>query len=198
MGPRRTTRKLASGIAGTLVALPALAAEEEGGLPQLDLTTWPTQIFWLVVSFGLAYILMWKVVTPAIGGVLEERHTRVNDDMQRAKRAAEEAEQMRVDFEARLNDARAEASARTRESLAQAQAEADKKNDATSKRLASKVAKAEEEIVQAREAALKEIDSVATEGAIDAAKSLAGITVAKADANKAVKAAAKARPMAGE
>ena len=198
MGPRRTTRTLASGIAGTLVALPALAAEEEGGLPQLDLTTWPTQIFWLVVSFGLAYILMWKIVTPAIGSVLEERHTRVNDDMQRAKRAAEEAEQMRVDFEARLNDARAEASARTRESLAQAQAEADKKNDATSKRLASKVAKAEEEIVQAREAALKEIDSVATEGAIDAAKSLAGITVAKADANKAVKAAAKARPMAGE
>ena len=198
MAPRRTTGTLASGIAGSLVALPALAAEEEGGLPQLDLTTWPTQIFWLVVSFGLAYILMWKVVTPAIGGVLEERHTRVNDDMQRAKRAAEEAEQMRVDFEARLNDARAEASARTRESLAQAQAEADKKNDATSKRLASKVAKAEEEIVQAREAALKEIDSVATEGAIDAAKSLAGITVAKADANKAVKAAAKARPMAGE
>ena len=194
----KTARKIAYGIAGTLVAPPALAAEDSGGLPQLDFTTWPTQIFWLVVSFGLAYLLMWRVVTPAIGSVLEERHTRVNDDMQRAKKAAEEAERMRLEFEARLTDARTEAAAKTRESLAQAHAEAEERNAEASKRLAAKVAKAEEGIAKARSDALKEIAGVATEGAIDAARSLAGIKVAKADADKAVKAAAEARPMAGE
>ena len=198
MACSHTARKLAYGIAGTLVALPALAAEDNGGLPQLDFTTWPTQIFWLVVSFGLAYLLMWRIVTPAIGNVLEERHARVNEDMQRAKQAADEAEAMRLEFEARLDDARTEAAAKTRESLTPAQAEAEKKNAAASKRLASKVAKAEEEIAKARSEAFREIDSVATDGAIEAAKSLADLTVAKADADKAVKAAAKARPMAGE
>ena len=38
-----------------VMASPALAAgESSGGLHQLDFTTWPTQIFWLVVSFTLA------------------------------------------------------------------------------------------------------------------------------------------------
>ena len=72
------------------------AGESSGGLPQLDFTTWPTQIFWLVVSFALAYVLMWRVVTPRIGSVLEERHSRLDDDMQRAKQAADEAESMRI------------------------------------------------------------------------------------------------------
>ena len=195
MANGRLAKGLALGIAGALAAMPALAADEGGGLPQLDFTTWPTQIFWLVVSFGLAYLLMWRIVTPAIGSVLEERHTQVNSDMQRAKKATEEAEQMRVAFEAQLDDARAKAAEKTRETLAKAQAEAEKKGAEAAKRLAAKVEKAEAEVGKARGAALKEIDDVAADGAVDAAMSLAGIKVTKADAKKAVLAAAKARPM---
>ena len=189
---------VALGIAGSLAAMPALAADDggSGGLPQLDFTTWPTQIFWLVVSFGLAYLLMWRIVTPAIGSVLEERHTRVNSDMQRAKKATEEAEEMRVSFEAQLDDARTKAAEKTRETLARAQAQAEKQGAEAAQRLVAKVEKAEAEVAKARGAALKEIDDVAADGAVDAAMSLAGIKVTKADAKKAVLAAAKARPMA--
>ena len=115
--------------------------------------------------------------------------------MQRAKKATEEAEQMRVAFEAQLDDARAKAAEKTRETLAKAQAEAEKKGAEAAKRLAAKVEKAEAEVGKARGAALKEIDDVAADGAVDAAMSLAGIKVTKADAKKAVLAAAKARPM---
>ena len=189
-----------TGLAGTLAAAPSLAAEEggKGGLPQLDFATWPTQLFWLAVTFGLAYLLMWRVVTPAIGSVLEERHARINDDMERAKNAAEEAVQMRVDLEARLAEARSVAVENTRKTLADAQAEADKRKAEISKRLATKVGKAEAAVKEAREAALKEIDGVASQGAVDAVLSIAGIKVTKADAAKAVKAAAKARPAAME
>ena len=192
----KSAKSILTGLAGLVAVAPALAAESEGGLPQLDFATWPTQVFWLVVTFTIAYLLMWRVVTPAIGSVLEERHGRVNDDMQRAKRATEEAEQMRVAFEARLAEARTDAAEQTRGTLAEAQAENDKKNAATAKRLAAKVEKAEAAINEARSAALKEIDAVAVDGAIDAASALADIKITKAEADKAVKAAAKARPMA--
>ena len=171
------------------------AGESSGGLPQLDLTTWPTQIFWLVVSFALAYVLMWRVVTPRIGSVLEERHTRLDDDMQRAKQAADEAEAMRVSFEKTLADARADAQEKTRSTLAAAHAEAEKKDAAAAKRLATKIGKAEAKILEAREAAFAELDDVAAVTAVDAASSLAGIKITKTDAKKAVKAAAKANPV---
>jgi len=179
-----------------VAATPGWAAESggSGGLPQLDLTTWPTQIFWLIVSFAFAYILMWRIVTPRIASVLEERHARLDGDMQRARSAADEAEEMRLSYEKKLADARTEASDKTRSTLAEAQAEADKKNAEVSKKLASKISKAEAKIMETRDAALKELDDIAAEGAIDAAASLTGIKVTKTDAKKAVKAAAKSMP----
>ena len=178
-----------------VMASPALAAgESSGGLPQLDFTTWPTQIFWLVVSFALAYVLMSRIVTPRIASVLEERHTRLEDDMERARQAAQEAEDMRVTFEKALADARSEAADKTRETLANATQDAEKKNDAAAKRLATKIAKAETKIMESRAEALKELDDVASASAVDAVASLAGIKLTKTDAKKAVKAAAKAMP----
>ncbi|MCE2516296.1 MAG: F0F1 ATP synthase subunit B' [Alphaproteobacteria bacterium] len=185
----------ASAFGLIVMASPALAAgDSKGGLPQLDFTTWPTQIFWLVVSFALAYVLMWRVVTPRIASVLEDRHDRLDDDMQRARQAADEAESMRVAFEKTLADARAEATEKTRLSTAAAVAEAEKKNDAAAKRLATKIGKAEAKIMEARDNALTELDDVAVTSAIDAAAALAGVKITKTDAKKAVKAAAKAMP----
>ena len=192
-----TAKGLVYGLAAALAAAPAHAAGDGGGgLPQLDFSTWPTQVFWLVVTFALAYLLMWRVVTPAIGSVLEERHTRVSGDMDKARQAAEEAEQMRTAFEARLSEARADAVEKTRETLAESQAKAEKKAEAAAKRLAAKVDEAESAIRKSRDKALKEIDAVATDGAVEAARALAGVKVTKAEAGKAVKAAAKARPAA--
>jgi len=188
--------RLGAGLVITGTALPAWAAggEASGGLPQLDLTTWPTQVFWLIVTFALAYVLMRRIVTPRIASVLEARHARLDDDMQRARTAADEAEEMRLSYEKQLADARADASEKTRATLAQAQAEADKQNAAVAKKLATKISKAESRIMEARATALKELDDIAASSAIDAAASLTGIKVTKTDANKAVKAAAKSMP----
>ena len=49
------------------------AGAREPGLPQLDITTWPSQLFWLVIVFSTGYLVMAKIVIPKIGAVLEER-----------------------------------------------------------------------------------------------------------------------------
>lgn len=196
---RTSLEKLGLGLLAVSLSSPAFAAgDSSGGLPQLDFSTWPTQIFWLVISFALAYMLMQRIVTPRIASVLEERHSRLENDMQMARQATDEAENLRMTFEKTLADARADASEKTRESLAAAQADADKKNNAAAKRIATKIDKAEAKVAEARDAALKELDDVATQTAIDTAKALAGVKITKTDAKKAVSAAAKAMPMAGE
>jgi len=196
---RTSLEKLSLSLIGITISTPVFAAgDSSGGLPQLDFSTWPTQIFWLIISFALAFVLMQRVVTPRIASVLEERHTRLDDDMQMARQATDEAENLRVAFEKKLAEARTEASDKTRATLAEAQAEAEKKNNAAAKRISTRLDKAEARIREARDAAMKELGDVATQGAIDAAATLAGIKVTKTDAKKAVTAAAKAMPMAGE
>jgi F-type H+-transporting ATPase subunit b len=196
---RASLKGLGLSLTGIIVAIPELAAEEnEGGLPQLDFSTWPTQIFWLVISFALAYVLMQRIVTPRIASVLEERHARLDNDLLTARQATEKAETLRMNFEQALAEARTKASEKTRETLATAQAEAEQQNKAAGDRIATHIAEAEVRIGKARDEAMKEIGEVAIESAIDAAETLAGIKVAKTDAEKAVAAATKAMPRARE
>ena len=81
----------------------------EPGLPQLDIATWPSQLFWLVVLFGAGYLIMAKVVTPRIGAVLEERRITLDGDLEKARRASSDAAKIRADYESDLEKARSEA-----------------------------------------------------------------------------------------
>jgi len=176
----------------------AMAAGGEAGLPQLKIETWPSQLFWLVVVFGVGYIFMARVVTPRIGSVLEERRTRLDDDLTRAREASAEAAQTRADYEASLEEARAEAAEFARKAAAEAQSKADSAAAKAAKRMATKVGKAETKLAADRAEAESNITDVAAEAAIEAAAQIAGVKASKAQAAKAVKAAAKGMAGQGE
>jgi len=186
----RTVSATAAGIAVLTTASTAMAASGEAGLPQLKIETWPSQLFWLLVIFGIGYIFMARIVTPRIGSVLEERRTRLDDDLTRAREASSEAAQTRADYEASLDAARNEAAEFARNATADAAAKADKEGAKAAKKMATKIAAAETKLATARSEAEGNIVAVAAEAAIDAAQQLAGVKATKAQAEKAVKSAA--------
>ena len=109
----KNTRNRLTAIA---VALPAFVSAKafatgsgKPGLPQLDIATWSSQLFWLVVLFGVGYLVMAKFVTPRIGAVLEERRQTVDGDLEKARAASAEAAKIRADYESDLEKARIEA-----------------------------------------------------------------------------------------
>ena len=181
------TAALVTGI-GTLAHA---AGDSEPGLPQLKVDTWPSQLFWLAVVFGIGYIFMSRVVTPRIGSVLEERRTRLDDDLTRAREASAEAAQTRTEYEASLEEARADAAEFARKAAADAQAKADAAEAKAAKRMATKIGKAETKLAADRAEAEGNITAVAAEAAIDTAAQIAGVKATKAQAEKAVKAVAK-------
>jgi len=181
------TASLVAGI-GSL----AHAAGDSGpGLPQLKVDTWPSQLFWLAVVFGIGYIFMARVVTPRIGSVLEERRTRLDDDLTRAREASAEAAQTRTEYEASLDEARSDAAEFARKAAADAQAKADAAEAKAGKRMATKIGKAETKLAADRAEAEGNITAIAAEAAIDTAAQIAGVKATKAQAEKAVKAVAK-------
>jgi F-type H+-transporting ATPase subunit b len=92
------------------------------GMPQLDFSTFPNQIFWLVVTLVAIYFILSKVALPRIASVLAERQGTLTNDLAAAedlKRQAVEAEEA---YNKALADARAEAQRIAEETRAEIQA----------------------------------------------------------------------------
>jgi F-type H+-transporting ATPase subunit b len=72
----------------------------KSGLPQLDVATFPSQIFWLAFSFALLYWLVSKSALPRIHEIVDKRRDRIERDLGRAERLSEEALKSRQAYEA--------------------------------------------------------------------------------------------------
>ncbi len=55
------------------------------GMPQLDFSTWPNQIFWLAVTLVVIYFVLTRVALPRIGAVLAERSSTITNDLAAAE-----------------------------------------------------------------------------------------------------------------
>ena len=64
----------------------------EGGMPQLNPEYWPSQIFWLILIFSGLYIVIWKVFLPKISVSIENRKSRVVNDLNETEKLKENAE----------------------------------------------------------------------------------------------------------
>jgi len=177
ISPDGTRRAGAAAVlAGSfLVSGVARAADDSGvKLPQLDIQTYPSQIFWLVVSFAVLYVLVSKVAVPRIFEVLEERQERIADDLDKAQTLQSEAAQAQADHEALLAEARARAAAAVREAQDAAARAGAEREEAARARVAEMVAEAERRIAASRAGAVENIRDVASEAAVEAVARLIG------------------------
>lgn len=144
-------------------------AEEaaSGGLPQLDFSTFPNQIFWLVVTLVAIYLILTRVALPRIGDVLAERSGTITNDIARAEELKLKAKEAEEAYNKALADARAEAQRIIGEAKAAIQADLD---DATAKadaEISAKSAESEKRIAEIRDGALAAIEDVAKDTAKD-------------------------------
>ncbi len=191
---RRTTARLsaASVAAASLLATgPALAAED-GGLPQLTQTdTFVGQIFWTIVTFGILYLVMSRVVIPRIGDAMEERQDKIDDDLARAEKLRGEAEQVIQEYEAALAKAREQARETHRKATAAWEKKAAKREADFAEKLGGQTREAEQRIAAAKAEALANLKEVATEISTAATAKLLGGAPKEAQAKKAVEACLK-------
>ncbi len=95
-------------------------AAGSAGLPQLDPSYFPSQLFWLVVFFTLLYLLLSRVLLPKIGGVIETREKKIQGDIDAAAKANAEAQASLSAYDKAVAMARAESRKRLEEARAEA------------------------------------------------------------------------------
>nr|WP_323777323.1 F0F1 ATP synthase subunit B' [Amylibacter sp.] len=167
----------------------AAASEHAQGMPQLDFSTFPNQIFWLLVTLVVIYFVMSRVALPRIASVLAERHGAIQSDLDKAEQMKAKAVEAEAAYNKALVDARAEAQSIVDAARAEIQKEVDVAMAKADAEIAVKAVESETEIKAIRDSALSAIEEVANDTAVEIVNA---VMPAAADA-KAVKAAVTAR-----
>ncbi|WP_226700578.1 ATPase [Qipengyuania gaetbuli] len=149
--------------------------------------TWSSQVFWLLVFFGITFFVIGKGMVPKVMETVAQRDGQIAADLAAAKAARDAADEQEDAWRVRENENRAAAQAIVAKAKDEAAAKSEKKLKAAQTRIDKKLADAEARIGEARTAALAEVESVAVEAAQDIAQRLAGVKVTKPAAAKAVK-----------
>jgi F-type H+-transporting ATPase subunit b len=161
-------------------------------MPQLNPLDWAPQVIWLLITFGVLYLLMVWVAIPRISTVIDNRAAKIAGDLEAAERNKRETEEAIAAYEQALAEAKQKAHAIVEEGRAKMKAESDAERAKLDKQLADRAAEAAARIEKAKDSAMKEVNSVATEAAADIVKQLIGVAPSKAELEKAVTAARKA------
>ena len=148
-----------------------------------------SQLFWLVVTFGLIYLVIGRGMLPKIEATVDARDQRIAGDLaaaESARRAADEAEEAN---RLRTEADRAEALKVTQTAKEASARETEAKVRAADVEINARVRDAEERIAAAAAAAMADIEAVAADAAQDLVAKLSGATVSRDQAAQAVRGA---------
>lgn len=161
-----------------VLAAPAVDAHHEAGgsgLPQLDPSNFSSQIFWLLVAFGIMYFVFSRRILPEMSSVIESRHEHIQSDLDTAEELKREAEEVQAAYEKILDDARTKSSksfAQAEEKIKTHTAEAYQEFQVRSGKT---IVQKESAIENAKNEAMAEMNGLAAEIAREAAEKIIGV-----------------------
>ncbi|HEY0113095.1 MAG TPA: ATPase [Allosphingosinicella sp.] len=148
-----------------------------------------SQLFWLVLTFAIIYLVIGRGMLPKIEATVEARDQRIAGDLAAAEAARRTAEEVDAANRARTEANRADALKVAQAAKEASAREAEAKVKAADAATGARVAEAEARIRAATDAALGDIENVAAEAAQDMVARLTGVAVSRDQAVNAVKAA---------
>ena len=156
-------------------------ANEAGkaGMPQLDFSTFPNQIFWLIVTLLVIYFVLSRIALPRIGGVLAERKGVITNDLAAADELKHKAVSAEKAYQDALVRARAEAAKIVTEAKNDIQKDLNKAIALADTQIAAKSAESELRIGEIRAGALDAVMEVAKDTARELVAALGGSVDAK-------------------
>ena len=169
----------------------AQADEGKAGLPQLDFNTYPSLVFWSVVSLIIGYILMKYLVTPNIKSILNNRETNIQNDLVKAKTSSQETEKIKKNIINSQTELKSRSQLIVNQALSETKQNIEKKEKDINQKLNEKVIKAEKQIMETQELVIKEVISNAEELTAKVIKNLTDLKYDKVEGKKAINTASK-------
>ena len=158
------------------------------GMPQLEISTFPNQIFWVLVALVVIFFILSRIALPRIGAVLAERSGTITNDIAAAEDLKDKARAAETAYDKALADARVEAGRIVAAAKAEIDAHLAVEMRHADAEIAARTAESERALAAIRDQAIVSVSEVARETAGALVAAMGG----KADAAR-IEAALSAR-----
>ena len=164
-----------------------IASEAKTGLPQLDLNTYPSLMFWSIISLIIGFALMKYLVTPNIKSILNSRETSIQNDLVKAKTSNQESEKVKLSIIKSQEDIKSKSQKIISDAILESKQSIEKKEKEISAKLELKVSEAEKKIIDTQNTVINDVINVAEEITADVVKKFTDIKYDKSNVKKAIK-----------
>ena len=154
--------------------LTSAQSAETRGMPQLNPEFWISQIVWLVITFGILFIVLSKFILPKISDNLETRKSQILENIENAEKQREESEKKLKEFDKIIVESKNKAKNLFNDARQKVLDDVNKKKAALEKIIDDEINAAEQEIDQLKKSSHEKITKIAIETSSDLVKQLIG------------------------
>jgi len=129
-------------------------------MPQLEITTYPSQIFWLVVSFLTLYLIMSRIIIPRISSVIKNRESQIKNNIHISEQLYKDTEIINDELEKVRKDTETEAKEIINNLKETTNKKISENYELLKKKLEKKLEKDEQKILLRKKKTLKEINKI--------------------------------------
>ena len=149
-------------------------AAESGGMPQFIPEFWISQIFWLVLTFGIMYVFLSKFILPKISNNLESRKSQILENIEAAEKQREDSEAKLKEYDEIILKSKMEAKNIFNQTREKTLKDIGAKKEVLDQQIDDEINKAEKEIEVLRVSAPDKINKIAIETSSELLEKLIG------------------------
>ena len=158
----------------------------EAGMPQLNPEFWAAQIFWLILIFSFLYLIIWKIFLPKITYSMENRKSRIINDLDEAQKLKENAEKKLDEYNKIIEESKKEAKKIIEESKKKLDQDIENKKQKFNDEIEKELLAAEKEIKNLKKSSISNISNIAAKTSAEVIKQIINIEVNKSSASAIV------------
>ena len=149
----------------------------EEGMPQLNPEFWASQIFWLILIFSSLYLIIWKIFLPKITDSIENRKSRIVNDLNETQKLRESAEKKLREYNKIIEDAKKEARKIIEDNKQKLENDIKNKKQKFNEEIEKELMSAEKEIESLKKSSIPDINKIAIGVSFEVIKQLVGTSV---------------------
>ena len=153
------------------------AYASEAGMPQLDPEFWSAQIFWLILIFSTLYLIIWKIFLPKITYSIENRKSRIVNNIDEAQKLKESAEKKLKEYNRIIENSKKQAKKIIDEERKKLDKDIEIKKKNFSNQIEKEIASVEKEIENLKKTSLLSINKIASETSAEVMRKMVGLEV---------------------
>ena len=167
------------------------AMSSEAGMPQLNTEYWAAQVFWLALIFSVLYLIVWKIFLPRITYSIENRKSRLVNDLDQVQKLKENAEKKLSEYNLIIEKSKKEAKKIIEDNQKKLDQDIENKKKKFNEEIEKELSAAEIEIKDLKKSSISNINHIAVEATTEIIKQIVNTEINKSSVSAIVSDIAK-------